>query len=70
MKIIRDIKELKKGDTVIVKNNPAFMLMGYRFVSGDIFNIERGNSNFVIRCKETKRFEKINVDDGLIFYIC
>jgi hypothetical protein len=70
MKFIEDIKELKKGDTVIVKNCSTFISLGFNFITGDIFNIERGNTNFVIRCKETNSFEKISIDDGLIFYIC
>jgi len=68
MKMISDIKELKKGDTVIVKNCSAFMSLGLKSISGDIFNIERGR--VTIRCKETKSFENISMEDGIVFYIC
>ena len=70
MKLIRSIAELKKGDTVIVKNCSAFMSLGLKNISGDIFNIERGSSKLTIKCKETKSFEIINLEDGIVFYVC
>ena len=41
MKLINDIAELKKGDTVILKDYLTFEAKGYSRVFGDIFNIER-----------------------------
>lgn len=69
MKIIRDISELKKGDTIIVKGCPSFVSLGLKSISGDVFSLEPGKSNFTIRCKETDSFEKVSLEDGTIFLI-
>ena len=69
MKLINDIAELKKGDTVILKDYLAFEAKGYSRVFGDIFNIERESTDFIIKCKETNSFEKIPFEKGKIFLI-
>lgn len=69
MKFINDISELKKGDTIIVKDNAGLCERGFSKVLGDILYIEKGKSNFVIKCKETNSLESINLDTGLIFLL-
>lgn len=69
MKIIRNIAELRKGDTVIVKDYACFEAMGYRRVSGYVFNIDLGKPNFTIKCKETDSIENVSVENGKIFLI-
>lgn len=69
MKMIHSISELKKGDTVIVKNSHNFEAKGYKSISGDIYEIEIDNPIFTIRCKETENIEKISLKDGIIFLI-
>jgi hypothetical protein len=69
MKIIRSIVELKKGDTVIVKDNDFFAELGYEKVKGDVFSLDHDNFNFSIKCKETDSIVKINIEHGKIFLI-
>jgi hypothetical protein len=69
MKLISTISELKKGDTIIIKDCAGFESLGFKSVRGDIFNIEPGKLSFTIRCKETDSFEKISLEDGMIFLI-
>ena len=69
MKMIQSISELKKGDTVIIKNSHSFESIGLNSVSGDIFEIENDKPFFTIKCKETDKFEKISLKDGIIFLI-
>lgn len=69
MKLIRNIAELKKGDTVIVKDNASFHARGFSRVLGDILKIEQGKLSLTIKCKETDSLEKVNLDTGLIFLI-
>ena len=69
MKRVSDIRELKKGDTIIVKDCPSFMSLGFKSISGDIFTIEPGKPSFTIRCKETENFEQVSLEDGIIFLI-
>ncbi|MGZ3787851.1 MAG: hypothetical protein ACXVLQ_04975 [Bacteriovorax sp.] len=69
MKIISDINELKKGDTIIVKDHAYFEELGYRRVTGHVFNIEHGIPEFTIECEETNSFEKVSIEFGKIFLI-
>lgn len=69
MKIIRSIAELKKGDTIIVKDHSKFSALGYARVFGDVFNIDLGKPIFTIRCKETNTLENISIENGKIFLI-
>lgn len=69
MKIIRNITELKKGDTVIVKDYACFEALGFRSVSGNVFNIVQGMPNFTIKCNETGSIESVSVESGKIFLI-
>ena len=69
MKLIRNLAELKKGDTVIVKDNAKFYACGFARVFGDVFSVDQGNPNFTIRCRETGSFETISIDNGTIFLI-
>lgn len=69
MKMIKGISELKKGDTVIVKNCPAFESLGFTTIRGDIYNVEADKACFTIKCKETNQFESVNLEDGTIFLI-
>ncbi len=69
MKLIQDISELKKGDSIIVKDHVFFSNLGFARVFGDVFFIEKGSPNFTIKCKETNSIEKVNVESGKIFLI-
>lgn len=69
MKLIKEISELKKGDTIIVKDQNNFSELGFASVSGDIFDIESGKSEFTIKCKETESIEKVSLDRAKIFLI-
>ncbi|MDD4976554.1 MAG: hypothetical protein PHY93_19515 [Bacteriovorax sp.] len=69
MKMISDIAELKKGDTIIVKDYACFESLGYRKVFGEVFSIDLGNPNFIIKCKETDAFENVSIENGKIFLI-
>ena len=69
MKMIKNISELKKGDTVIARDCRASTLYGLKSISGDIFNIEPEKENFTIKCIETNSIEEINLKDGAIFLI-
>jgi hypothetical protein len=69
MKLIQNLAELKKGDTVIVKDNTKFYACGFARVFGDVFSVDQENPNFTIRCKETGSIETISIDNGTIFLI-
>lgn len=69
MKLVNDIAELKKGDTVIVKDYAIFSALGFARVFGDVFDIEIGKSNFSIKCQETNTIEKVNMKNGKVFLI-
>lgn len=69
MKLISTISELRKGDTVIVKDQLRFEEMGLRSISGDVFDIEAEKQSFIIKCKETSSLEEISVKGGKIFLI-
>ncbi len=69
MKLIVEINELKKGDTVILKDYSVFENKGFSRVYGDIFEIENESTDLVIRCKETNSFEKVHFEKGKIFLI-
>lgn len=69
MKIINHIAELKKGDTVIIKNARDFEKRGLMKVTGDVFNIDLLSPEFTIKCKETSAIEKVNFDNAKIFLI-
>lgn len=69
MKLVREINELKKGDTIILKDYPSFENKGFSRVGGDIINIQKESADFVIKCKETKSLEKVSFEKGKIFLI-
>lgn len=69
MKMISNIAELKKGDTVIVKGHECFEGLGHSKVLGEVFNIESGTTNFTIKCKETDSIESVSLENGKIFLI-
>jgi hypothetical protein len=69
MKIIRSVAEIKKGDTVIVKDNEFFSELGYQTVRGDVFSFDNDSSHFSIKCKETDSIVKISIENGKIFLI-
>jgi hypothetical protein len=69
MKLIRELKELKKGDTVIVKDNEFFTALGFSTLSGDVFSFEKETPYFTIRCLETSSIEKVSIEEGRIFLI-
>lgn len=69
MKLVTHISELKKGDTLIVKDNSAFHDRGLSKVFGDIFSIDKKKTLITIKCKETESLEIINIDNGVIFLI-
>lgn len=58
MKIITDLHDLKKGDSVIIKYSEEFEKNGLSRISGDIFHIT--HPEFTIMCAETKELEKID----------
>lgn len=69
MKIITHLEELKKGDTVIIKNARDFEKRGLMRVTGDVFTIDAKGPEFTIKCKETAAIEKVNFDSAKIFLI-
>jgi hypothetical protein len=69
MKLVRSQIELKKGDTVIVKDNPNFSKLGFSKVIGDVFTIDPEKTVFTIKCKETNSLEKVSVEKDQIFLI-
>lgn len=69
MKLISDIAELKKGDTIIVKDQECFETLGFARVCGDVFDIDPRKPNFTIKCKETNSIEEVSVESGKIFLI-
>lgn len=69
MKMIRDLTELKKGDTVIVKDNVFFETRGFSRVTGDVYSIDRANPKFTIKCNETASIEEVSLKSAKIFLI-
>ncbi len=69
MKLIIEINELKKGDTIILKDYSFFEIKGFSRVYADIFEIEKESTDLVIKCKETNSFEKVHFEKGKIFLI-
>ncbi len=69
MKIITNLEELKKGDTVIIKNARDFERRGLMRVTGDVFTIDASGPEFTIKCKETAAIEKVNFENAKIFLI-
>lgn len=69
MKIITNLEELKKGDTVIIKNARDFERRGLMRVTGDVFTIDAKGPEFTIKCKETAAIEKVNFENAKIFLI-
>lgn len=60
MKVILNLKELKKGDTVIIKHAKEFDERGLMRITGDVFELESKDPHtFTIKCLETKEIEKI-----------
>lgn len=69
MKIINHISELKKGDTVIIKNARDFERRGLMKVTGDVFTIDFSRPKLTIKCNETASIEEVNVENVKIFLI-
>lgn len=69
MKIINHISELKKGDTIIVKNARDFERRGLMKVTGDVFTIDFSRPQLTIKCNETASIEVVNIDSAKIFLI-
>lgn len=67
--MISSISELKKGDTIIVTDHASFEALGFARVFGDVFNIDYGKPNIIIKCKETDSFEKVSIENAKIFLI-
>lgn len=69
MKLVKEMSEFKKGDTIILKDYSLFEDKGFSRFFGDIFNIEKESTGFVIKCKETNSFEKVQFEKGKIFLV-
>jgi hypothetical protein len=69
MKMIKNIDELRKGASVIVKDCPFFEAQGFTKISGDVFEIQKGNNHFTLKCRETESIEKITIESGKIFLL-
>lgn len=69
MKMIRDLAELKKGDTVIIKENIYFETRGFSRVTGDVYHIDLSNPKFTIKCNETASIEEVSLENAKIFLI-
>jgi len=67
MKLISAIEELKKGDSIIIKDDQKFCSLGYTKVFGEVFKIESGKSYFSIKCEQTKSIEEVKIENGKIF---
>ncbi len=69
MRLITNLGELKKGDTVILKDHEFFSSLGFARVFGEVFDMAQGQSEFTIKCKETDSIEKVSIQNGKIFLI-
>jgi hypothetical protein len=69
MKLVENIKDLKKGDTLIVKDNEFFSQQGYTKICGEVFLLNNEEQSLLLRCQETNTIEKIYLSDGKIFSI-
>lgn len=69
MKLICSIEELKKGDTIIIKDNQKFNSLGFNKVFGEVYQIESGKSFISIKCEQTNSIEEVKIDNGLIFLL-
>ncbi len=69
MKVITNLQDLKKGDTVIIKDNLQFENRGLMKVTGDVFDIDFQKPHFTIKCIETAEIERINFADAKVFLI-
>jgi len=67
MKIITDLQDLKKGDSVIIKNSEGFEKRGLLKISGDVFNIQ--SPELTIKCVETNEIEKVNFFNSKVYLI-
>lgn len=67
MKIITDLRALKRGDTVIIKDAKDFDKRGLFKLTGDVFNIEY--PEFTIKCQETKEIERVNFVGAKVYLI-
>ena len=69
MKLIQEIYELKKGDTLIIKDNEYYHNLGFTSVKGEVFLLNIDELLFSVKCKETNSIDKINIKDGKFFLI-
>ena len=69
MKLISDIDELKKGDTIIVKDSKWFDERGLARVTGDIYSIDKSNFKIQIQCVETDSIEEFALNNSKVFLI-
>lgn len=69
MKVINHIAELKKGDTIIIKNARDFEKRGLMKVTGDVFTIDLSKPKITIKCNETASIEEVNFEHAKIFLI-
>ena len=69
MKLISDIEELKKGDTIIVKGSKWFDDKGLMRVTGDIYSINKSNFKIKIQCVETDSIEEFFLNNSKVFLI-
>lgn len=69
MKLVSDIEELKKGDTIIVKDSKWFDELGFVRVTGDIYSIDKSNHKIQIQCVETDSIEEFYLQNGKVFLI-
>lgn len=66
MKLIRDIKELTKGQKVRVTDNEIFDIMGYEEVTGTVFVLNPNRDSFSILCDQTGAIELVTLKDSVI----
>lgn len=69
MKFIENIKELKKGDSLIIKDNKYFSSQGFTTIKGEVFSFDDDKKHFSIKCIERNSIDRIEIDDGKIFFI-
>jgi hypothetical protein len=67
MKIITDLHDLKKGDSVIIKYSEKYDKKGHSRISGDIFYIT--HPEFTIKCIETEEIEKIDFNGVKVYLV-
>jgi hypothetical protein len=69
MKLIENINELKKGDSIIIKDNSYFLSQGLSKVKGEVFLIDKDHDLLTVKCTESNSIERVSLTDGKFFLV-